>query len=106
MSRLQEVSMRTFRQLLVGLLVLSLGLSSTAFAQERQAVDPSVLSQAVASHVSSQGASRASSHAMLNTPEVGGDPAEAGFDLARLNASVDTLGGASPDQVAAAAGQV
>jgi hypothetical protein len=46
-----------FRQLLVALLVISLGLSSTALAQERHAVDPSTLSQAVANHVASQDAS-------------------------------------------------
>lgn len=98
--------MRTFRQLLVALLVIALGFSSTAFAQERHAVDPSVLSQAVAGHVSSQDASRAAIHEVLNRPEVRSLATESGFDLDRLNASVDTLTGASLDQVAAATGQV
>ena len=98
--------MRTFRQLLVALLVISLGLSSNAFAQERHAVDPSTLSQAVASHVSSQDASRAAIHDVLNRPEIRSIATESGFDLDRLNASVDTLSGASLDQVAAATGQV
>jgi len=98
--------MRTFRQLLVALLVISLGLSSNAFAQERHAVDPSALSQAVASHVSSEDARRAAIHDVLNRPEISGVATESGFDLGRLNASVDTLSGASLDQVAAATGQV
>ena len=98
--------MRTFRQLLVALLVIALGLSSNAFAQERHAVDPSVLSQAVANHLSTQDASRASVHDVLNRPEVRSIAAESGFDLDRLNASVDTLSEASLDQVAAATGQV
>ena len=85
--------MRTFRQLLVALLVIALGFSSTAFAQERHAVDPSVLSQAVAGHVSSQDASRAAIHEVLNRPEVRSLATESGFDLDRLNASVDTLTG-------------
>jgi len=98
--------MRTFRQLLVALLVMSLALSSTVFAQERHAVDPSVLSQTVASHVSSQDASRAAIHEVLNSPEVRSIATESGFDLDRINASVDTLSGASLDQVAAATGQM
>ena len=98
--------MRTFRQLLVALLVISLGLSSTALAQERHAVDPSTLSQALANHVASQDASRASIHEMLNRPEVRAVATESGFDLDRINASVDTLSRASLDQVAAATGQV
>ena len=98
--------MRTFRQLLVALLVFSLALPSTAFAQERHVVDPSALSQAVASHVSSQDVSRSAIHELLNRPEVRSAATESGFDVDRINASVDTLDGASLDQVAAAADHV
>ena len=98
--------MRTFRQSLVAVLVMSLGFSSAAFAQERHAVDPSVLSQTVAGHVSSQDASRAAIHDVLNRPEVRSVATRSGFDLDRLSASVDTLSGAALDQVAAATGQV
>jgi hypothetical protein len=98
--------MRMVRRLLVSLLVFSLAVSSTAFAQERHAVDPSVLSQTVAGQVSSQDASRAAIHDALNRPEVREVAAKAGFDLERINASVDTLSGAALDQVAAAAQQV
>jgi hypothetical protein len=95
-----------FRQLLVALLVFSLALSSSAFAQERHAVDPSVLSQTVAGRVASQDASRAAIHDVLNRPEVRSVAEQSGYDLDRINASVDTLNGASLDQVAAVAQQV
>ena len=98
--------MRTFRQVLVSLLVFSLALSSTATAQERHVVDPSALSQVVASHVSSQDASRAAIHDVLNRPEIRSVAAESGFDLGRIDASVDTLDGAALGQVAAATEQV
>ena len=98
--------MRMFRQLLVAPLMLMLALSSSAYAQERHAVDPSVLSQTVSGHVSSQEASRQSIHDVLNRQEVRDVAAQAGFDLERLNASVDTLSGAALDQVSSAAQKV
>jgi len=98
--------MRMFRQLLVAPLVLMLALSSSAYAQERHAVDPSVLSQTVAGHVASQHASRQAIHDVLNRQEVREAAARAGFDFERLNASVDTLSGAALDQVARGAQQV
>ena len=98
--------MRMFRQLLVAPLMLMLALSSSAYAQERHAVDPSVLSQTVTGHVSSQDASRQAIHDVLNRQEVRDVAAQAGFDLERLNASVDTLSGAALDQVSSAAQKV
>jgi hypothetical protein len=98
--------MRMVRRLLVALLVFALSVSSSAFAQERHAVDPSVLSQTVAGHVSSQDANRAAIHDVLSRPEVRSVAANAGFDLDRINASVDTLSGAALDQAATAAQQV
>ena len=97
--------MRTFRQLLVALLVFSLALSSTAMAQERHVIDPSALSQAVASHVSSQDASRAAIHDVLNRADVRAVATDSGFDLDLINASIDTMDGASLDQAAAATEQ-
>lgn len=98
--------MRMFRQLMVAPLVLMLALSTSAYAQERHAVEPSVLSQTVAGHVSSQDASRQAIHDVLNQRDVRDVAAQAGFDLARLNASVDTLSGAALDEVASAAQKV
>ena len=98
--------MRMFRPLLVAPLVLMLALSTSAYAQERHAVDPSVLSQTVAGHVSSEDASRQAIHDVLGRQEVRDVAAQAGLDLQRLNASVDTLGGAALDQVATAAQKV
>jgi hypothetical protein len=98
--------MRMFRQLLVAPLVLMLALSTSAYAQERHAVDPSLLSQTVAGHVSSEDASRQAIHDVLDRQEVRDVATRAGFDLERLNASVDTLGGAALDQIATAAQKV
>jgi hypothetical protein len=98
--------MRIFRQLLLAPLVMMLAVSTSAYAQERHAVDPSVLSQTVAGHVASQDASRQAIHDVLKRQDVRDAAAQAGFDLERMNASVDTLGGAALDQVAAAAQKV
>ena len=98
--------MRLFRPLLIGPLVFMLALSSSAFAQERHVVAPSVLSQAVSDHASSQDADRAAIHDVLNRPEVREVAGKAGFDIDRLNASVDTLNGSALSQVAASAQQV
>jgi hypothetical protein len=101
-----EVSMRTFRTLLVALLVFTLSLSSSAFAQDRHAVNPSVLAQTVSQQVAQQDANRAAIHEALGRPEVRDIAAKSGFDLDRMNASVDTLTGSSLAQVATAAQQV
>lgn len=98
--------MRMVRQMLVALLVFTLALSAQAFAQERHVVNPSVLAQTVAGQVASQDASRAAIHDVLNRAEVRDVAAKSGFDLTRINASIDTLSGSALDQVAAAAQQV
>lgn len=98
--------MRTFRTLLVALLVFTLGLSSSALAQDRHAVNPSVLSQTVTQQVAQQDANRATIHEALSRPEVREVAQKSGLDLDRINASVDTLSGNSLAQVAAAAQQV
>jgi hypothetical protein len=98
--------MRTFRTLLVALLVFTLALSSTAFAQERHAVNPSVLSQTVTQQVAQQDANRAAIHEALARPEVRGVAEKSGIDVDRLDASIDTLNGSALAQVAAAAQQV
>jgi cell division protein FtsL len=91
---------------LVALLVFTLALSSTAFAQNRHAVNPSVLSQTVTQQVAQHDAHRAAIHEALSRPEVRDVAQKSGLDLDRINASVDTLSGNSLAQVAAAAQQV
>jgi hypothetical protein len=98
--------MRTFRPLLVALLVSTLALSSSAFAEGRHAVNPSVLAQTVGQQVAQQDANRAVIHEALSRPEVQEVARKSGFDLDRINASVDTLSGSALAQVAAAAQQV
>ena len=98
--------MRTLRTLLIAPLALALTMSSSAYAQERHVVDPSTISQAVASEVARQDAHRASIHEALSRPEVRDLAAKSGINLARVQASVDTLNGSSLAQAAAAAQQV
>jgi hypothetical protein len=98
--------MRLFRPLLTAPLVFMLALSSSAFAQERHAVNPSVLSQTVIEQVAQQDADRAAIHETLTRPEVRDIAAGSGIDLDRLTASVDTLSGSSLSRAAAAAQQV
>lgn len=98
--------MRTIRTCVVTVLVSMLALTPSAFAQERHAVHPSVLSQAVAQSVSQQDADRASIKEALQRPEVREVATRAGFDLDRMQASVDAMQGAGLAQAAAAATQV
>jgi hypothetical protein len=98
--------MRTFRTLLVVPLVFMLAFSTSAFAQERHAVNPSVLSQTVTQQIAQQDADRAAIHEALSRPDVRDVARKSGFDLDRINASVDTLSGSALSQVAAAAQQV
>lgn len=98
--------MRTFRTMLVALLMFTLALTPSAFAQERHAVSPSALAGAVAAQVAQQDSQRAAIHEALNRPEVRAVAAKSGLDLDRMNASIDTLGGNALSQVATAAAQV
>lgn len=95
--------MRTFRTVLVALLMFTLALTPTAFAQERHAVSPSALAQAVTAQVAQQDSQRAAIHEALNRPDVRAVAARAGLDLDRMQASIDTLGGSALSQVASAA---
>jgi hypothetical protein len=94
--------------MLVALLVTTVALSSssTAFAQERHAVNPSLLSQTVTAQVAQQDADRAAIHEALARPEVRDVAAKSGLDLDRINASIDTLNGGALAQVASAAQHV
>lgn len=98
--------MRTIRTMVVTVLVSMLALTPSAFAQERHAVNPSALAQAVTQSAAQQDADRATVKAALQRPEVRDVATRAGFDLDRMQASVDTLEGAGLAQAAAAASQV
>jgi hypothetical protein len=101
-----EVSMRTFRQLLVALLVVVTALSPVTFAQERHVIDSAAMAGAVSQHAARQDAGRATVREALNRPEVRQVAEKIGIDLARLNAAVETLSGADLERAAGAARQV
>lgn len=98
--------MRTIRTLMVTVLVSMLALTPSAFAQERHAVQSSVLSQTVAQAVSQQDADRAAIKDTLQRPEVREVAARVGLSLDQAQARVDTMSGAQLSQAAAAATQV
>jgi hypothetical protein len=98
--------MRTFRMLFVAPLMLVLAFSSSAFAQERHAVNPAALADAVSQHVAQQDADRAAIHEALARPEVRQMASTAGVDLDRIANAVDTLNGDSLNRAASAARDV
>ena len=98
--------MRTLRTVLVGPLMVVLALSTSAFAQERHAVDPAALAAAVSEHVAQQAADRAAIREALARPEVREMAEKAGVNLDRVDKSVGTLTGESLINAASAARQV
>jgi hypothetical protein len=86
------------------LLVLSLGflmaLSTSAFADQQHAIDPSALASTVAQHVAQQDSDRAALHEALARPEVRTVAGKLGIDLDKAAAAVDTMSG--PDLARAA----
>jgi hypothetical protein len=101
-----EVWMRTVRQLLIAPLIVILGFTSTAFAQQRHAVDPAALAATVSQHAAQQDADRAAIREALARSAVRDVAAKAGMDVERLAAAVDTLSGTQLQQAADAARQV
>jgi hypothetical protein len=98
--------MRMFTTIVIGLLILSLTVSSPAFAQERHVVDPAALAGAVVQHVSEQDADRAAIREALARPEVRDTASKVGLDLSLTAASLDTLSGSELQRAADAARNV
>jgi hypothetical protein len=91
--------MRT-SSLIAAVLALVLAWSPSARADERHAISPAKLAQAVAEHTASQDADRAAIHEALTRPEVRAVAERTGLDIDRVAASIDTL---SPTELASAA---
>jgi hypothetical protein len=85
--------------------MVSLTLSSTAFAQQRHAVDPAALAQTVGEHGARQDAYRTAIAEALDRSEVRGMASKMGVDLSRLTAAASTLQGAELERVGTAAQQ-
>jgi hypothetical protein len=101
-----EVSMRTVRKWLVLPLMSFMALSSTAFAQQRHAVDPAALAQTVAKRVAHQDAVRTAIDEALARPEVREMATKMRVDLDAVSAAVSTLQGAELERAGTAAQQV
>jgi len=90
---------------LASALALVLAVSSPAAAQDRHVVDPGSLTATLADSASKQDADRQAIHEALDRQQVREMAGRMGLDLARVNASVDTLNGQDLERVAAAARQ-
>ncbi len=98
--------MRLFRRVLVFPLALMLALATSAFADQRHAVDPAAVAAAVTQHVSQQDADRAALREALARPEVRGTASKLGVDVDRLATAVGTMNGTDLARAADAARQV
>jgi hypothetical protein len=98
--------MRLVKQLLVLPLGLLMVMSTSVFAQQQHAVDPSAVAGAVSQHVAAQDADRAAVRDALARPQVQEVAARMGIDLTRADAAVATMSGADLQQAASAAQQV
>lgn len=98
--------MLTFRHISAVALMMSMAVSTPAFAQQRHAVDPIALAQAVDQHVARQDADRMAIREALARPQVQKIAHQVGVDLSRVNASIATLAGGDLERAATAARQV
>lgn len=98
--------MTTFRRFLVSSLVLLMAASSSAFAGQRHAIDPSQLAATVSEHAARQDADRAAVNDALSRPEVRDLASKMGIDVNRAAARAATLSGADLARAATAARQV
>lgn len=98
--------MRTITTLISALLILIVGLATSARAEERHAVAPSALAAGVTDHVASRDADRAAIREALNRPEVRTVAEHAGIDIDRAAASIDQLDSSSLSRAAESARQV
>ena len=98
--------MRTIRSLIAIPVTLVLGLSTPAVASERHVVASADLAKAVTGHATGQPADRAAIREALSQPQVRGVAERVGIDIARIEASVDTMRPAELAQAADSARSV
>jgi hypothetical protein len=98
--------MRLFQRILVLPLAALMALATSAFADQRHAVDPASLAAAVSQHTARQDADRAALHEALARPEVRSAAVKLGVDVDRMASSVDTMNGADLARAAEAARHV
>jgi hypothetical protein len=98
--------MQPTRRLLAVPLMVLLGLSTPAFAQQRHVINPDAIAAVVDQRVATQDADRAAIREALARPQVQDVAKEMGVDLGRVTASLDTLAGADLTRAAGVARQV
>jgi hypothetical protein len=99
-------SMKRIRKDLALTLSLVTALASSAAAQDRHAVDPTLLTATVQQHVASQDADRAAIREALARPEVREMASRVGLDVDRAAASINTLSGTDLERAAGVARDV
>jgi hypothetical protein len=85
---------------------LLMAASTSAFAQDRHAVDPEELAKIVAQHTATEDGDRDAIRDALAHPRIQEVASRFGIDVARLDASVETLTGDHLERAAAAARQI
>ena len=98
--------MHTLRTLVAALVILALALPAAAAPQDRHAISPSALAQAVAGDVAARDADRATIREALARPQVRELATTMGVDLDRVDASIDTLNPEGLTRTAKAADEV
>jgi hypothetical protein len=98
--------MRTITTLLSAPLILILGLSTPARAQDRHAVPSSALAAAVSDHAASLDADRDAVREALNRPEVRAVAERIGIDIDIAATSIDNLDASTLARAAESARQV
>ena len=98
--------MRTITTLLAAPLLLILGFSIPAGAQDRHAVPSSALAAAVVDHARSLDADRDTIREALKKPEVRSVAEHMGIDIESAEASIDSLGASTVARAAESAQQV
>lgn len=98
--------MRTISTFVAAPLILVLGFSTPSYSQERHVVAPADLASAVTQHAVNQDADRAAIHEALTRPEVRAVAEQAGVNIERIAASVDSLDASTLARAAASAHDV
>jgi len=98
--------MRMIRFVVVTSVIAILAAAVPASADQRHAVAPQAIAQAVAGSVAQQDTDRAAIREVLARPEVANVAAATGIDLARVSGAVDTMNASQLARAAAQAQQV
>jgi hypothetical protein len=102
---MEDLPMRSIKQVLALVLTLLMALSSPAFAQQH-VVDPGALAAGVAQHIATETADRAAVRGALTRSDVRQAASSLGLDMDRVSATVDTMSGTELQRAASLSRQL